>query len=106
MLKHKNIKSDLLAATAEDISLSIAASLPLSINLLPVYRPVVMEKQTNVDFNETGSDNKIFVITTKPAIEKPTIIPEEKIRAINLFKNSPFKNYTKFSCGVKNLALL
>ena len=45
-----------------------------------------MENQTNADFYETGSDNKIFVITAKPAIEKPTIIPEEKIKAINLFK--------------------
>jgi len=51
----------------------------------------VIENQTRAECNEIGSDNKIFVIIAKPAIEKPITTPEEKIKAENLFNIFTFQ---------------
>ncbi|AKB18485.1 hypothetical protein MSWHS_1622 [Methanosarcina sp. WWM596] len=93
MLTEKTSKNGLQAVTVEEITLSTAASLSPSINLFTVYRPDVIENQTSAGCNETGSDSKMFVTSARPAIERPTIIPEEKTKARNLFIIFTFQTF-------------
>lgn len=98
MLTEKASKNGLQAVTVEEMILSTAASLLPSINLFAVYSPVVIENQTSIGFSETGSDSKIFVISARPAMERPTIVPEEKTKAKNLFIFFTFQNFVPVFC--------